>query len=52
MSGLQSHLKPPPADKGAVLNGIAYDSAGDRLFVTGKLWPSLFEIRLRAVPVR
>jgi glutamine cyclotransferase len=30
----------------AVLNGIAYDSAGDRLFVTGKLWPKLFEIKL------
>jgi glutamine cyclotransferase len=29
-----------------VLNGIAYDRAGDRLFVTGKLWPRLFEIRL------
>ena len=29
-----------------VLNGIAYDSAGDRLFVTGKLWPKLFEIQL------
>ncbi len=29
-----------------VLNGIAYDSAGDRLFVTGKYWPKLFEIRL------
>ena len=27
-----------------VLNGIAYDAAGDRLFVTGKLWPKLFEI--------
>jgi glutaminyl-peptide cyclotransferase len=33
--------------KGAeVLNGIAYDPAGDRLFVTGKLWPKVFEIRL------
>jgi glutaminyl-peptide cyclotransferase len=31
----------------AVLNGIAYDAAGDRLFVTGKLWPKLFEIRLK-----
>ncbi len=31
---------------GAVLNGIAYDAARDRLFVTGKLWPKLFEIRL------
>ena len=29
-----------------VLNGIAYDAAGDRLFVTGKLWPKLFEIEL------
>jgi glutamine cyclotransferase len=31
----------------AVLNGIAYDGARDRLFVTGKLWPRLFEIRVR-----
>ena len=31
-----------------VLNGIAYDPAGDRLFVTGKLWPKLFEIRVVA----
>jgi len=30
-----------------VLNGIAYDPAKDRLFVTGKLWPKLFEIRLK-----
>jgi glutamine cyclotransferase len=30
----------------AVLNGIAYDSHKKRLFVTGKLWPSLFEIRV------
>lgn len=29
-----------------VLNGIAYDSIGDRLFVTGKLWPKLFQIRI------
>jgi glutaminyl-peptide cyclotransferase len=29
-----------------VLNGIAYDPMGDRLFVTGKLWPKLFEIKL------
>jgi glutaminyl-peptide cyclotransferase len=39
----------PPADRTSetdVLNGIAYDVAGDRLFVTGKLWPKLFEIRL------
>ncbi len=31
----------------AVLNGIAYDAAHDRIYVTGKLWPKLFEI---AVP--
>ena len=32
--------------KTGVLNGIMYDSDNDRLFVTGKLWPSLFEIRI------
>lgn len=32
------------------LNGIAYDAAGDRLFVTGKLWSWLFEIELIALP--
>ena len=34
-----------PADE--VLNGIAWDQQGKRLFVTGKRWPSLFEIRVR-----
>jgi glutamine cyclotransferase len=34
----------------AVLNGIAYDSIGERLFVTGKLWPKLFEIKIVAQP--
>jgi glutamine cyclotransferase len=29
-----------------VLNGIAYDAVGKRLFVTGKLWPKLFEVQL------
>jgi glutaminyl-peptide cyclotransferase len=33
-------------DPDAVLNGIAYDAAGDRLFVTGKLWSKIFEIKL------
>jgi glutamine cyclotransferase len=33
-------------EPGEVLNGIAYDPIHKRLFVTGKLWPSLFEIRL------
>lgn len=30
-----------------VLNGIAYDEKDDRLFVTGKRWPTIFEIRLK-----
>jgi glutamine cyclotransferase len=33
-----------------VLNGIAYDQTKKRLFVTGKLWPKLFEIQLIPVP--
>jgi len=33
-------------DQEAVLNGIAYDETSGRLFVTGKLWPKVFEIRL------
>jgi len=37
-------------DGGAVLNGIAYDRAHKRLFVTGKLWPTVFEIRLAPKP--
>jgi glutaminyl-peptide cyclotransferase len=36
-------------EQGAVLNGIAYDILGNRLFVTGKLWPKLFEIKLVAL---
>jgi glutamine cyclotransferase len=41
-------LRPSDIVKGQtdVLNGIAYDAKGDRLFVTGKNWPKLFEIRL------
>ena len=30
------------------LNGIAYDEAADRIFVTGKNWKKLFEIKLKA----
>jgi len=44
LSGLlPSQYHSAPVD---VLNGIAYDPANDRLFVTGKLWPWLFEIKL------
>ena len=34
-----------------VLNGIAWDEKGKRLFVTGKNWPKLFEIKLTGCPV-
>lgn len=42
-------LDPVPPGAG-VLNGIAWDDAGERLFVTGKWWPSLFEIELVGCP--
>lgn len=44
---LKGLLTPREAQEAQVLNGIAYDAAGDRLFVTGKLWPKLFEIRIQ-----
>ena len=34
------------ANSDSVLNGIAYDAKSHRLFITGKRWPKLFEIRL------
>jgi glutaminyl-peptide cyclotransferase len=33
-----------------VLNGIAYDKATRRLFLTGKLWPRLYQVELARVP--
>lgn len=39
------------SDPEAVLNGIAYDPVRKRMFVTGKLWPSLFQIVLEPVPI-
>jgi glutamine cyclotransferase len=42
-------LSPEDSQGADVLNGIAYDVVGDRLFVTGKWWPKLFEIEL--IPV-
>jgi glutamine cyclotransferase len=44
LTGLMSAAERGTTD--AVLNGIAYDAAADRLFVTGKLWPRIFEIKL------
>jgi glutaminyl-peptide cyclotransferase len=45
LAGLLSADEKPSGPDG-VLNGIAYDAKRDRLFVTGKNWPKLFEIRL------
>jgi glutamine cyclotransferase len=40
-------LLTPAESRGVdVLNGIAYDAAHDRLLVTGKLWPKIFEIKI------
>ena len=43
LSGLLTPAEQASVD---VLNGIAYDEKNDRLFVTGKLWPKLFEIKI------
>jgi glutaminyl-peptide cyclotransferase len=34
------------SEKDNVLNGIAYDKKKDRLFITGKRWPKMFEIEI------
>jgi len=47
LSGLEDRLEQNSTYD--VLNGIAYDSEGDRLFVTGKLWRKLFEIEIKIV---
>jgi glutamine cyclotransferase len=44
LSGIYPQSQRPNED--AVLNGIAYDQKQHRLFVTGKDWPHLYEIRL------
>lgn len=44
---LKGILKDPDTDTSVnVLNGIAYDKAGNRIFITGKNWPNMFEIKL------
>lgn len=47
LSGLMSMYR---LDAESVLNGIAYDPASQRLFVTGKMWPKLFEIQVVPKP--
>jgi len=45
LGGLSGPRKPSPQE---CLNGIAYDNKKERLFVTGKLWNKLFEIKIVA----
>src|SRR5262249_4272486 len=49
---LAALLSPAERSRTDVLNGIAYDSKRGRLFVTGKLWPKLFEIQLTPMTSR
>ncbi len=44
LKGLDKEITKGSED--AVLNGIAYDAKTDRLFVTGKDWDKLFEIKI------
>lgn len=46
LTGLGPDPSTLPDPTNDVLNGIAYDAVHDRLFVTGKCWPQLYEIRL------
>ncbi len=43
---LQQYAPNQPVEDGGVLNGIAYDSTTKKLYITGKLWPKMFEIHL------
>eukprot|EP00898_Chlorokybus_atmophyticus_P007551 jgi/Chlat1/7798/Chrsp66S07258 len=50
LHGLQEAMQRERGARNAdVLNGIAWDPDNDRLFVTGKLWPLLYEIKLRQI---
>ena len=45
-----SALGPPTPSEDEVPNGIAYDAQGKRIFVTGKMWPQLYEVKLSDAP--
>jgi len=45
-SGMNYNPQNYPGKDGNVLNGIAFDSAKNTFYVTGKMWPALFEIKL------
>jgi len=44
---LDGIYQPQNDDNDSVLNGIAYDKAGNRLFITGKNWPYIYEIKIQ-----
>jgi glutaminyl-peptide cyclotransferase len=44
LSGLRKEI--PVVSRAEALNGIAYDAQNDRIFVTGKLWPQIFQIEV------
>jgi glutaminyl-peptide cyclotransferase len=47
LAKLKARMPPLPTEPlPSIVNGIAYDPAGRRLFVTGKLWPKVFEVRV------
>lgn len=43
-------LGPPTPDADEVPNGIAYDAGAKRIFVTGKMWPQLYQVKLSDAP--
>lgn len=45
-SGMNYNANNYPGNNGNFLNGIAYDSAKKSFYITGKMWPALFEIKL------
>ncbi|MEQ1439848.1 glutaminyl-peptide cyclotransferase [Fontimonas sp. SYSU GA230001] len=53
-AALRLRLRKPPGwdEREHVLNGIAYDTASDHFYLTGKCWPSLFEVALDALPAQ
>jgi len=50
MSGIRDGLDPAHVAAANVLNGIAHDPDTGRVWVTGKLWPNLFEVEFEEVP--
>ena len=52
LAGLKPHMTDLSSEPlHPALNGIAYDAVGHRLFVTGKLWPKVFQIRVNPRPL-